>query len=287
MLAYDLSIDTLDMHANNTFRRFDRFNLKYNPAGQSRLREIFLKTDNVLGGRYLAEITKEVMTDLDAGKYQLVEWRVSIYGKRPSEWEALAKWFYVHRLAHQNVRWLIQIPRLFGIYRQAGELRSFQQMLYNIFAPLVEVTLNPSSNIALHYFLQTVVGIDSVDDESRPEQGYNLSLAPEPENWTAPENPPYGYWMYYLYSNLCVLNQLRAARGMCTFQFRPHCGEAGDIDHLVSAYLLSHQINHGITLRKNAALNYLYYLSQIGLALSPLSNNKLFLEYNKVRKLIF
>ena len=62
LTAYDLSIDTLDMHANNTFNRFDRFNLKYNPAGQSRLREIFLKTENVIGGRYLAEITKEVST---------------------------------------------------------------------------------------------------------------------------------------------------------------------------------------------------------------------------------
>lgn len=61
LTAYDLSIDTLDMHCNNTtFRRFDRFNLKYNPAGQSRLREIFLKTDNFIGGRYLAEMTKEV-----------------------------------------------------------------------------------------------------------------------------------------------------------------------------------------------------------------------------------
>ncbi len=35
--AMDLSVDTLDMHANNTFHRFDRFNLKYNPAGQVRL----------------------------------------------------------------------------------------------------------------------------------------------------------------------------------------------------------------------------------------------------------
>lgn len=34
LTAYDLSIDTLDMHANNTFQRFDRFNLKYNPAGK-------------------------------------------------------------------------------------------------------------------------------------------------------------------------------------------------------------------------------------------------------------
>lgn len=49
-----------------------RFNLKYNPVGQSRLREIFMKTDNLIGGRYLAELTKEVFDDLEASKYQLV-----------------------------------------------------------------------------------------------------------------------------------------------------------------------------------------------------------------------
>jgi AMP deaminase len=59
LTAYDLSIDTLDMHAHNdSFHRFDKFNLKYNPIGESRLREIFLKTDNYINGRYLAELTK-------------------------------------------------------------------------------------------------------------------------------------------------------------------------------------------------------------------------------------
>lgn len=34
LTAYDLSIDALDMHAHkDTFHRFDRFNLKYNPLG--------------------------------------------------------------------------------------------------------------------------------------------------------------------------------------------------------------------------------------------------------------
>jgi len=61
--AYDLSIDTLDMHAHqDTFHRFDKFNLKYNPIGESRLREIFLKTDNFIQGRYLAELTKGSLT---------------------------------------------------------------------------------------------------------------------------------------------------------------------------------------------------------------------------------
>lgn len=47
------------MHAHtDSFHRFDKFNLKYNPIGESRLREIFMKTDNFIQGRYLAELTK-------------------------------------------------------------------------------------------------------------------------------------------------------------------------------------------------------------------------------------
>ena len=83
------------MHAHkDSFHRFDKFNLKYNvkkshvviywgggcffidlglnlklttfiiiqkkpqPVGESRLREIFLKTDNYVQGRYLADLTK-------------------------------------------------------------------------------------------------------------------------------------------------------------------------------------------------------------------------------------
>lgn len=44
-------MDLLDVHADkSTFHRFDKFNLKYNPCGQSRLREIFLKQDNLIQG---------------------------------------------------------------------------------------------------------------------------------------------------------------------------------------------------------------------------------------------
>ena len=48
---YDLNVDLLDVHADkSTFHRFDKFNLKYNPCSQSRLREIFLKQDNLIQG---------------------------------------------------------------------------------------------------------------------------------------------------------------------------------------------------------------------------------------------
>lgn len=80
---------------------------------------------------------------------------------------------------------------------------------------------------------------------------------------------------------MASLNNWRAERGFNTFVLRPHAGEAGDTDHLTSAFLTSHSISHGILLRKVPALQYLFYLKQIGIAMSPLSNNALFLTYER------
>jgi hypothetical protein len=63
--------------------------------------------------------------------------------------------------------------------------------------------------------------------------------------------------------------------------FARTAGEAGDIDHLVSAMLCCENIAHGINLRKSLPLQYLYYLAHIGLCMSPLSNNSLFLDYHR------
>jgi AMP deaminase len=84
-----------------------------------------------------------------------------------------------------------------------------------------------------------------------------------------------------MYANMGTLNAWRKTRGFNTFVLRPHSGEAGDTDHLSSAFLTSHSISHGILLRKVPVMQYLYYLKQIGLAMSPLSNNALFLTYDR------
>ncbi|TKS77497.1 AMP deaminase 2 [Collichthys lucidus] len=238
LTAFDLSVDTLDMHA-------------------------------------------EVMADLEESKYQNVELRLSIYGRSRDEWDKLAKWAVKHRVYSNNVRWLVQVPRLFDVYHTKKQLSNFQEMLENIFMPLFEVTVNPGSHPDLHLFLQHVVGFDSVDDESKPEQHiFNLD-SPLPVNWTEEDNPPYSYYLYYMYANMTVLNHLRRQRGFPTLVLRPHCGEAGPIHHLVSGFMLSENISHGLLLRKAPVLQYLYYLAQIGIAMSPLSNNSLFLSYHR------
>uniref|UniRef100_H3DAX4 AMP deaminase n=1 Tax=Tetraodon nigroviridis TaxID=99883 RepID=H3DAX4_TETNG len=285
LTAFDLSVDTLDMHADrNTFHRFDKFNSKYNPIGESILREIFIKTDNHVEGKYFAHIIKEVMADLEESKYQNSELRLSIYGRSRDEWDKLAQWAVGHSVYSDNVRWLVQVPRLFDVYRTKKQLANFQEMLENIFMPLFEATMNPRSHPELHLFLEHVVGFDSVDDESKPEHHiFNLD-SPLPGDWTEEDNPPYSYYLYYTYANMTVLNHLRREnrrRGFNTFVLRPHCGEAGPIHHLVSGFMLTENISHGLLLRKAPVLQYLYYLAQIGIAMSPLSNNSLFLSYHR------
>ena len=46
--------------------------------------------------------------------------------------------------------------------------------------------------------------------------------------------------------------------------------------HLAVTYLLCQSINHGVLLDAQVSLQYLYYLDQVGMSLSPLSNNFLF-----------
>ena len=49
-----------------------------------------------------------MISDLEASKYQLVEWRISIYGRKASEWEKLAQWFYDNRCGDSSsiISWI-------------------------------------------------------------------------------------------------------------------------------------------------------------------------------------
>lgn len=282
MDPYDLTVDSLDVHAGRqTFHRFDKFNSKYNPVGASELREIYLKTDNYIKGEYFARLVKEVAAELEESKYQHAEPRLSIYGRSASEWESLATWFIQHKVHSPNMRWMIQVPRIYDIFKSKKLIPSFAKILENVFRPLFEATINPQKHKAVHVFLKYVTGFDSVDDESKHSDHMFSYKSPKPEEWTTDDNPPYTYYLFYMYANIMVLNNLRKQRGLNTFLFRPHCGEAGSITHLVSAFLTADNISHGLNLKKSPVLQYLYYLAQVPIAMSPLSNNSLFLEYSK------
>ncbi|KAJ6871408.1 hypothetical protein NC652_036928 [Populus alba x Populus x berolinensis] len=136
-------------------------------------------------------------------KFYMAEYRISIYGRKQSEWDQLASWIVNNDLYSENVVWLIQLPRLYNIYKEMGIVTSFQNILDNIFIPLFEVTIDPDSHPQLHVFLKQVVGLDLVDDESKPERRPTKHM-PTPTQWT----------------------NLRESKGMTTIKFRPHSGES-------------------------------------------------------------
>ncbi|XP_013865784.1 AMP deaminase 1 isoform X2 [Austrofundulus limnaeus] len=279
---YDLTVDSLDVHAGRqTFQRFDKFNAKYNPVGASELRDLYLKTENHINGEYFATIIKEVASDLEDAKYQYAEPRLSIYGCNPNEWTKLSSWFVKHRVFSPNLKWMIQVPRIYDIFRGRNFVPHFGKMLENIFLPVFQATIDPQSHPELSIFLNHVTGFDSVDDESKHSGHMFSTKSPKPEEWDINKNPSYTYYIYYMYANIAVLNQLRRQRGMNTFMFRPHCGEAGAITHLLAAFMTADNISHGLNLKKGPVLQYLYFLAQVPIAMSPLSNNSLFLEYAK------
>lgn len=51
---------------------------------------------------------------------------------------------------------LLQLPRLYNVYKEMGIVTSFQNMLDNIFLPLFEVTVDPDSHPQLNVFLKQV-----------------------------------------------------------------------------------------------------------------------------------
>ena len=130
-------------------------------------------------------------------------------------------------------------------------VKNFGQILENLFVPLFEATLDPSSHPFLSKFLNQVqirdlnldfskcfsffstflfsrclyqsllspsllplpllqvTGFDSVDDESKPESHFFKQTSPDPSHWTQADNPPYAYYVFYMYANICLLNRLR------------------------------------------------------------------------------
>jgi AMP deaminase len=287
--ADHMTIDAFNVLADySVYQRFDTFNNQFSPFALADMRRIFLKTTNHSGGRYFAELLKLVLNrhEVSKGHNSACELRLSIYGMEPHEWYDLSCWMLTNwqqddfpgRMVSSHNRWLVQIPRLWRIYatkpvEEGGKQRSFLDMIENIFVPLFEATLNPEKHPEIAEAMTHIVGFDSVDDEGCQEEPCGTE---RPHEWRTDMNPSYWWQLYYIWANLEVLNNLRLARGLNTFAFRPHAGETGDPMHLAATYILCKSINHGILLDMQVSLQYLYYLDQVGMSISPLSNNFLF-----------
>ena len=91
----------------------------------------------------------------------------------------------------------------------------------DIFLPLFEVTKNPSLDPVLHRFItEQVSGFDSVDNEDVAERKDLKTCPADPRRWDTKENPPYAYYLYFMWANVWSLNKYRETRSLNTFDFR-------------------------------------------------------------------
>ena len=65
----------------------------------------------------------------------------------------------------------------------------------NLFQPLFDATIDPSSHPDLFRFMHHLTGFDSVDDETKPERPILTAEMPYPEEWDLKDNPPYVYYL--------------------------------------------------------------------------------------------
>nr|CCM18329.1 AMP deaminase, putative [Leishmania guyanensis] len=233
------------------------------------LREIFLSPFNFMQGRYFAELTKRTLDIYEEDAFSFAENRLSITGASAQEWYDLAHWFDCYGMASSRSRWMVCLPWQYRRLRRNGVLKNFGEFLDHVFHPLWEISLHPAKDTKFHYLLAHLSGFDCVSDESK----IDLPLTDvSPHDWNSDLNPPYSYYMYYMWANITSLNEFRASRGLSTFTLRPQCGERGSMNHLVSGFCLANSINHGVTLARHPVLEYMWYIAQVGVAMSPLSN---------------
>lgn len=254
----------------------------------SRIEQTFLRIENSINGEYLSTILKQVLSDYEKSKYQFGEIGINFnlldtYRAGQSKWDSLTDWIIDNKLVSYNVKWIIRIPRNYSILREQGQVKCFQDFLNLIFEPLFKVSINPLENPKLHYFMTKISAFDllSVDKLHRDESLFEVTRLQSPKKWTSTENPPYSYYLYYLFANFCKLNNFRKSRSMCTFNLRPHVASISDrsglgiiTESLSTCFLLSKNIINGEKLENYPVLQYLYYLKQIGITMSPLCWNK-------------
>jgi AMP deaminase len=52
-----------------------------------------------------------------------------LIGRNLGEWDKLAKWVINHKLISHNVRWLIQVPRLYEVFKAGGLVNNFEDVV--------------------------------------------------------------------------------------------------------------------------------------------------------------
>lgn len=256
------------------------------------LAKTFLEFDNYLEGEYLAQIFIDyVIANLEKSKYQTVQVSVDFQFRpkdKPSFWEKFSRWLVKWNVVSNNVRWNVRFQRVYSRLYHCNKVKNFQDYLDMIFEPL----LKPKSweNVQLQYLLSNLLNFDVVVCHS---DDFLWRVFPDvltkPEDWDAKgDNPTITHYMYYIYANLSILNQMRYKNSLNTFTMRNYSsvldnrtsqtGTIVNFNDQVESIVCNLLLCNGGLLQaeplwnSQTTLSYIFYLLQIPVVATPLSS---------------
>ncbi len=65
-------------------------------------------------------------------------------------------WLFFNSLTGWFLLVSLQLPRLYSVYKEMGVVECFETILENVFTPLFEVSVDPSTHPELHVLLTLV-----------------------------------------------------------------------------------------------------------------------------------
>lgn len=146
------------------------------------------------------------------------EIRLPIYGKKPDEWKKLAYWFYWYGIyALDRCKFAIALPPpkfAFSLNEpMTNESQSaFDGYFSNVFVPLFKVTSDPWHDLYIHWLLHYVTIIDNQQgpkDTASARKCLTIEDCARTNEKDDPNLSSYDVLLYFTYSNMATLNQLR------------------------------------------------------------------------------
>jgi len=137
--------------------------------------------------------------------------------------------------------------------------------------------MDPNSHPNLAALLKHISGFSTSKDKHvglpvrLAKTGHsNKSNICSPDEWNTTANPPFSYYVYYLFSNISSLNALRHTKSLKPFLFRP---SVSSIENALLGFLLADCVYDGVCISHSNVLQYVYFLSRVGIVLNPLLSN--------------
>lgn len=257
------------------------------------LAKTFLEFDNILEGEYFAEVfIKYTVHTWEKSKYQLGQVSVDFQFYDSQEynwWYKFSNWIKRWNLISYNIRWNVQISRVYSKLFKLGRVTCFNDMLDMIFKPIFDHTNNSDNNPEFHYFITNICSLDLVISENDDYLWKEFSdINQTPAEWVAQgDNPPVAYYMYYIYQRLGHFNYMMNRRSEPCITLRCYCSDLDNrssqftdryitdqTESLICNLLLCNGglMNAEYIWSAPALLTYLFYLLQVPVIIAPLSS---------------